>query len=94
MKLFNVIILWDVQVVAESEDAARDAVKEFIEQGELPASEAKAFESKETYNIRHAWQDQRPLVAGDVSDQDFERCKGKTAIEVQDMIYRRGQKGK
>lgn len=90
MKLFNVVVLYDVYVAAEDQDAAMEAIKQFILNGELGVSERKAFEAKEPHSIRLAWQkDQRPIVAGDVSDADFERCKGKTTLEVQDMIYRK-----
>ncbi len=88
MKLYNVIILFDVYAVAESGEAARDAVMQFISNGDLPPSESKAIESREERNIRQSWRDQKPIVGADVTDDDFEKkIKGHTTIEIYQSLY-------
>lgn len=92
MKLFNVIYVWDVYCVAESPASAKEAIHAAILGGELPQSERTAIEARDERSIRAAWRDNGPLVAGDVSDADFETCKGQTTIEIQQMIYKRAEK--
>jgi len=88
MKLFKTIVMWDVVVVAQSHDAARQAVKDWIATGELPASEEVALEIRDETNIRDAWKTQKPLVGADIADVDFEKCvKGRTTIEIFKHIY-------
>lgn len=88
MKLFKTIVLYDVCVVADGHEAARQAVKDWIATGELPPSEEVALEIRDENNIRDAWKSQKPLVGADISDQDFEkRVKGRTTIELFQHIY-------
>lgn len=91
MKLYNVIVVWDVYATAESPDEARKAVMAFITH-EVPAerltpSESTALEAREERNIRQAWRDEKPLVGNDVSDVDFGKLKGKTTLDVFKMLY-------
>ena len=91
MKIYNAIVLYDVYVVAESGEAARDAVMQFITAGDLQPSESKAMETREERSIRSSWRDQKPLVGADVSDENFEKLvKGHTTVEVFTSIYKRG----
>lgn len=89
MKLFNVIVVYDTYVVAETPAAAREAVMQWLK--EDPSSlipEETAFETREENNVRDSWREQKPLVGADVSDDDFEkRVKGKTTIEIFKNIY-------
>jgi len=88
MKLFKTIVMWDVVVVANSHEAARQAVKDWIATGELAASEEVALEIRDESGIRDAWKKQKPLVGADISDGDFEkRVKGRTTIEMFEHIY-------
>lgn len=91
MKLFNVIIVWDVYCAAESHEEARKAAMEFITHEvpaeRLPPSESTALETREERNVRQAWRDEKPLVGNDVSDTDFEKLKGKTTLDVFKMLY-------
>jgi len=87
MILFNVVAVWDVYVAAESHDAARAAVDELIKAGELPVSESNALPVRREVEVREAWRDQRILVGADVSDADFEKLKGKTALQVFQMLH-------
>jgi len=87
VKLFNVIVVYDCYVVAESDDAARAALLLHIREEKLPTSETNVLPATEPRHIRTAWQDERPLVASDVSDEDFERVKGKTTEAVRAMLH-------
>lgn len=91
MKLFNTILVWDVCVIAESEEAARAAVYAMITATEDPLkpSDSTAIEAREERNIRTAWRDERPIVGADVSDDDFETLKGKTVVEAHAMLYKK-----
>lgn len=91
MKLFNAIVGWDVYVCAENEEDARAAVKTFIMEG-LASSYENAIEAREARHVRAAWTDQSPLVGAAVSDQDFESVKGKTTMQVQEMLYTKQDK--
>ena len=86
MRLYNAIIIHDVYVTAESSEKAREAVLAWIAEGATP-SESVAYEANREGAIRQSWRDQRPLVAGDVSDEDFEAIKGKTTLEIFEHIY-------
>lgn len=92
MKLFNVIKTWDVWTIAETEEEALKAVSMHIREEGLRASEEVVIETKEARNIRAAWIDEKPMVANDVSDADFERAKGKTTIEIFNMLHVRDPK--
>lgn len=93
MKLYNVIVVYDVYAVAESHEKAREAVLMAIVGGdgvtpESP-SEQTAIESRENKNIRDAWIEQKPFVGDDVSDQDFESLRGKNTVEIHAMLYKK-----
>ena len=89
MKLFNVIVVYDVCCVAESNEAAWTAVLEMIraQQDPLAVSTTTAIEAREEKNIRTAWRDERPIVGADVSDEDFEKLRGKTTVQAHAMLY-------
>jgi hypothetical protein len=92
LKLFNVVKVWDVWVVSESPEEARGIVDTFIRQENLPISEETAIETKNERDIRDAWRGEKPLVANDVSDADFERVKGKTTLQTFEMLHKRDPK--
>jgi hypothetical protein len=92
MKIWNIIKTWDVYVLAETPEEALKAVGLHIRQEGLRASEEVAIETREERNVRAAWRDEKPMVADDVSDADFERAKGKTTIEVFNMLHVRDPK--
>ncbi len=79
-KLFNTIIVWDVYAIAEDEADARAAAIANILEG-LPASEQVAREVGKQA-VRAAWVNEKPLVGSAVSDEDFEKIKGKTCEQV------------
>lgn len=91
MRIFNVIMIHDMYVVAESNTDAVEAVRAFITEqagtGDVKPTEQTALESRSANNIRESWRKERPLVGPGVSDADFETLKGKTTSEIWDMIY-------
>jgi hypothetical protein len=86
MKLFNSIVVFDVYCVAEDELTALEAVQMHITNG-LPASEGVSREVREDKHVRESWREQTPLVANDVSDEDFEQLRGKTVLAVYKMLH-------
>ena len=94
MKLFNVIVVWDVYAVAETPESARAVVMEFIKGGDFDASDTNAIPVVAERNIREAWTKLGPLVAVDVSDADFEAVKGKTTLDVFKMLFGKAAKPK
>ena len=87
MKLYNVVKTFDVYAVAESPEEARAVVETFIRQEGLPASDEIAIEATDPRHVREAWHEQRPMVADDVSDADFDQLKGKTTMEIFKMLH-------
>jgi predicted NAD-dependent protein-ADP-ribosyltransferase YbiA (DUF1768 family) len=87
MKLFNVVIIHDVFVVGDNPEKAREAVLAAIREGTSP-TEMTALEARSESNIRQSWREQKPYVAADISDADFEKVvKGHTTIEMFKQIY-------
>jgi len=65
-----------------------------IREGATP-SEMTALEARTEGNIRQSWREQKPFVAADVSDADFEKkVKGHTTIEMFKQIYTKQPGGK
>lgn len=90
MKLYNTIVVFDVYSVAENEEDARAAVlaniRQPIPEG-LRATEENALEVRELRSIRSTWLDQKPCVGEGVSDEDFQKLKGKTTQEIFEMLH-------
>lgn len=89
MKLFNVIVNFDMYVVAESPEAAREALQAWVAEGNEP-SESVAIEALRENSIRAAWRDKPPLVAADVTDDQFETLKGRTTATTYALLYTKG----
>lgn len=90
MKLYNTIIVYDVYAVAENEEDARAAVLANIRlqpPDSLRATEENALEVRELRSIRSIWLDQKPCVGESVSDEDFERLRGKTTKDIFEMLH-------
>jgi hypothetical protein len=86
MKLWNVIAVWDCFAVAETSEAARESLLAWIAEGMKP-SEIVGIETVRENSIRDSWREQKPLVGADVSDADFKKIEGKTALEIFQHIY-------
>lgn len=87
MKLFNVIVIYDVYVVAESGEAAQAAILDVINSSDLKPSETVGFEVTREQAIRARWRDEKPFVAADISGADFAKLKGKTTVETFTDLY-------
>lgn len=92
MQMFNVILTFDGYVVAgtnaDSGDRAIEAAIELIRSGEINMTHFKALPMCVT-PVRPACRDQRPLVAADVSDEDYTQIQGKTVEQAYDLITKR-----
>ena len=86
MKLYNVIVNFDMYVVAESPEAAREALTAWVAEGNEP-SEVVAIEAARENSVRTAWRDKPPLVAADVTDTQFETLKGRTTATPYTLLY-------
>jgi hypothetical protein len=86
MKLFNTIAIWDYFVVAETSDKASEALLTWIAEGVAP-SESVSVETSRAEAVRAAWRPKSPLIASDISDDDFKKLEGKTTIEIFERIY-------
>jgi hypothetical protein len=88
VKLFNAIAIYDIYIVAESGEAARKALVLAIKDDpDFKPSEVVANESVREGSIREGWREERPLVAADVSDGDFEKVRGRTTSEIFQRLY-------
>lgn len=88
MKLYNAIATFDVYVVAETPEAARETLIAAINDQFKP-SEMVSYEVTRENAIRSAWRDERPFIDDDVSDEDFAKLKGKTTAEAFTALYTR-----
>ena len=88
MRLYNAIAIYDVYVIAESGESAREALLATIQNdADFKPSEVVATESMREGAVRESWQGEKPVVAADVSDEDFTSIKGKTTIEIFQHLY-------
>lgn len=89
MKLFQTIVIFDVVVTANSEEAAKAALIALIRDQADPqgANEVVAREITHEREIRHAMKTSTPIVGADISDADFETIRGKTNLEMFERLY-------
>lgn len=87
MRLYNTIAIFDCFIVAENGEPAREALLSWIRDERMQPSELVAIEVKRKETVRASWQNQNPLVASDISDDDFEAIKGKTTLDVFAHLY-------
>lgn len=90
MRLYNTIVVFDVYAVAENEEDARNAVMANIRQmppDGLKATEENALEVRELRSIRSTWLDQKPCVGEAVSDENFNKLRGKNTQEIFEMLH-------
>jgi hypothetical protein len=88
LKLHNTIVTWDVYCFSYGHEPALIAVMELIRAGELNATHMKALE-QHVAPISPKFRDERPIVAADVSDEDFETLKGLTTQQAYELISKR-----
>lgn len=92
MKLYNVIVTVDVYVVAGDDESAiknaQDAVMELLRADEIRPTYIAALPVANTPVQRRCQMD-RPIVASDIGDDEFEQLKGKTVQDVHDMLTKK-----
>jgi hypothetical protein len=92
LRLFNTIIIFDVYTIARSGEAAREALIELIKTAQIEPTEAVAKESTMANSIRASQADVSPLVAVDVTDEEFEQLKGITNAQAFERFYKKAKK--
>lgn len=92
LRLYNTIIFFDVYTIARSGEAAREALIELIRSGQIEPTESVAKESTMASSIRASQVEQSPLVASDVTDEEFETLKGITNAQAFERFYKKAKK--
>lgn len=89
MKLFHTIIIYDAFVVAENNENARETMLHWIREEKVKPSEETAPETRSDNEIRDSWKAQSPYVSNEISDEDFKKLKGKTTMDIYNMLYKK-----
>lgn len=89
LRLFNAIVIFDDYVVAKSSEAAREALLAAIASSDVTPMEIVAKETTMANSIRSSKTDDKPLVAADVTDEEFETLKGITNSAAFERFYTR-----
>lgn len=89
LKLYNTIAVIDVYFVARDGIAAREALIAAIASGDVKPTEITAMEIRQQGSIRTSWIEQKPFVAADVTDDEFETLKGVTVGAAYERFYNR-----
>lgn len=92
LRLFNAIVIFDTYVVAREGQTARDALIELLKAGEIEPSEVVAKEVSSINSVRASCVDQPPLVAPDVTDEEFATLKGITNGQAFERFYKHTKK--
>jgi hypothetical protein len=89
LQIFNTIAIFDVYIIAESQEEAHTALLSLIrDQAEpLDPTERTARETRNEREIRASQREAKPFVGPLVSDADFEKIKGKTVFEMFNQLY-------
>lgn len=66
MKLYNVLIGWDLWIVAESKEAAHNAAKDVVTSMAEPPGELYSYELNKRLNIPARCHDKLPYLTPDV----------------------------
>ncbi len=87
LKLYNVVVQYDIYIVGrdtgdakEDKQEAGEAVLSAIRNGEHP-SDVVVYEIRNQREIRVDWRTQKPFVAGSISDKEWEKFSGSTTNE-------------
>lgn len=87
-KLFNTMIIFDVYTLARDGEQARECVLDWIRNQQLTPSEQQALPVTRDVEIREAWRAEKPFVAADITDAEFESmAKGNTTVQVFQLLY-------
>lgn len=89
MRVFNTIVIFDVYTVGRSPETCRETILEAIQAGTIQPNEVVAKEVTMANSIRTSWTEQKPWVAKDVTDEEFEQIKDLTTSQAWDAFYKR-----
>lgn len=89
LRLYNVIIIYDDYVIAKEAAEARALVEGAIVAGDLEPMEQVAKEVTMANSIRTSKVKASPLVASDVTDEEFEALRGITNSAAFERFYTR-----
>lgn len=92
LRLYNTIVIFDVYTIARSGEAAREALIELIKTAQIEPTEAVAKESTMVNSIRASQLEVSPLVAADVTDEEFDKLKGITNAQAFERFYKKAKK--
>ena len=87
LRLYNTIAIFDVYAVARSGETAREALLAAIAAGDAQPTEITAMEVRSQNAIRASWLEQKPFVASDISDEEFEKLRGVTVGAAFERFY-------
>mgnify|MGYP001289189670 CR=1 FL=1 len=91
LRLYNTIVVFDVYMIARSAEAAREGLLSTIT-GTIAPTETVAKEVTMPNSIRQSWVNEKPWMALDVTEEEFEQLKGITASEAFTKLYTKGKK--
>lgn len=91
LRLYNAIVIYDVYMVGKTPEAAREGLLSAIASGELKPSEIVAKEVTMQSSIRESWKEERPWLANDITDEEFETLRGKSTQLTFDMLYKKAK---
>lgn len=86
MKLFNVVIQFDLYVVAHDEAEAKEAGLLQV-RGDEPITDVAVYEVQDRRDIREDWNDQRPIVSNAVTDDEYADHIGSSTIQIYERFY-------
>lgn len=89
LRLYNAIVIYDDYVIAKSGEAAREALLAAVAAGDLSPMEIVAKEVTMANSIRTSKVEDKPLVANDVTDEEFETLRGITNSVAFERFYTR-----
>lgn len=89
LRLYNTIVIYDDYVIAKSNESARTTLEATILAGEIAPTESIAKEVTMANSIRSSKTEGKPLVAGDVTDEEFETLRGITNSASFERFYLR-----
>ena len=87
LRLYNTIVIYDDYVVARSNEEARQALLASIQSGDTAPTEVVAKEVSMISSVRASKVDERPLIASDVTDDEFEKLRGITNGSAFEPFY-------
>lgn len=88
MKMMNTVVIFDVYCIANTPETATATVLDMIKHGELEPTTQKALEMH-LAPIAPRCRNDRAIVADDVSDEDFEKLRGKTVQQAYDFLEKK-----